>query len=102
MQMSEHYSRTKVQQGPTVKKVFGAILGRQNGRQVEAINSFVLKMETEEMAEPVTFSTEHLLQRADQCQFYSVLAHFSFFSPNFRSGSVSRAPSYRSLLCWGG
>ncbi|CAZ65546.1 COP9 signalosome complex subunit 6 [Caenorhabditis elegans] len=66
MQMSEHYSRTKVQQGPTVKKVFGAILGRQNGRQVEAINSFVLKMETEEMAEPVTFSTEHLLQRADQ------------------------------------
>lgn len=66
MQMSEHYSRTKVQQGPEVKKVFGAILGKQNGRQVEAVNSFVLKMETEEMSSTTTFNTEHLLLRAEQ------------------------------------
>uniref|UniRef100_A0A1I7TE58 COP9 signalosome complex subunit 6 n=1 Tax=Caenorhabditis tropicalis TaxID=1561998 RepID=A0A1I7TE58_9PELO len=66
MQMSEHYSRTKVQQGPNVKKVFGAILGKQNGRQVEAINSFVLKMECEEMSSSITFNIEHLLLRSEQ------------------------------------
>ncbi|EGT48012.1 hypothetical protein CAEBREN_11967 [Caenorhabditis brenneri] len=66
MQMSEHYSRTKVQQGPEVRKVFGAILGKQNGRQVEALNSFVLKMELEEMSNTTTFNMEHLLLRAEQ------------------------------------
>ncbi|ULT96253.1 hypothetical protein L5515_011797 [Caenorhabditis briggsae] len=66
MQMSEHYSRTKVQQGANVKKVYGAVLGKQNGRQVEAVNSFVLKAETEEMTNQATFSAEHLLLRAEQ------------------------------------
>ncbi|EFO93207.1 CRE-CSN-6 protein [Caenorhabditis remanei] len=66
MQMSEHYSRTKVQQGADVKKVFGAVLGKQNGRQVEAVNSFVLKMESEDMSPSITFSAEHLLLRAEQ------------------------------------
>ncbi|CAI2351446.1 unnamed protein product [Caenorhabditis sp. 36 PRJEB53466] len=66
MQMSEHYSRTKVQQGATVKKVFGAILGKQTGRQVEAINSFVFKMETEEMTNSHSFNADHLTARAEQ------------------------------------
>lgn len=70
MQMSEHYSRTKVQQGPSVKKVFGAILGKQTGRQVEAINSFVLKMETEEMSNLTTFNGEHFTSRAEQCESF--------------------------------
>uniref|UniRef100_A0A8R1HSF4 COP9 signalosome complex subunit 6 n=1 Tax=Caenorhabditis japonica TaxID=281687 RepID=A0A8R1HSF4_CAEJA len=66
MQMSEQYSRTKVQQGPSVKKVFGAILGKQTNRQLEAINSFVLKVETEEMTNAITISAEHLTSRAEQ------------------------------------
>jgi len=42
MNMSEHWTRTKVQQG-SPQKVYGAIIGKQKGRNIEVMNSFELQ-----------------------------------------------------------
>jgi len=41
MNISEHWTRFKVQHGKP-EKVFGAIIGKQKGRQIEVMNSFEL------------------------------------------------------------
>merc|ERR1719259_1113940 len=41
MNISEHWTRFKVEYG-TPEKVFGAIIGKQNGRHIEIMNSFDL------------------------------------------------------------
>ena len=41
MNISEHWTRTKVQEG-TPQKVYGAIIGKQKGRNIEIMNSFIL------------------------------------------------------------
>ncbi|CAI5447103.1 unnamed protein product [Caenorhabditis angaria] len=67
MQMSEHYSRFKVQLGRGVNEVYGAILGRQNNRQVEAINSFQLKVGySDDGVDIDSFGERHTAQRAEQ------------------------------------
>ena len=43
MNISEHWTRTKVQEG-LPKKVYGAIIGKQTGRNVEIMNSFELQV----------------------------------------------------------
>jgi len=42
MNMCDHFTRIKAQEG-TVPKVFGALLGKQNGRNLELCNSFELQ-----------------------------------------------------------
>ncbi|CAB3409979.1 unnamed protein product [Caenorhabditis bovis] len=66
MQMSEHYSRTKVQQGTSVEAVYGALLGKQQGRKVEVINSFTFRMYADEETRTKTFNEEHMIARAEQ------------------------------------
>lgn len=41
MNISEHWTRTKAQEGKP-KKVFGALIGKQKGRNIELMNSFEL------------------------------------------------------------
>jgi COP9 signalosome complex subunit 6 len=43
MNISEHWTRVKAQLGKAVK-VYGALLGRQKGRNIELCTSFELKM----------------------------------------------------------
>ena len=42
MNISEHWTRTKAQRGAATNDVFGAIIGRQSGRNIEITNSFEL------------------------------------------------------------
>lgn len=41
MNISEHWTRTKVQNGSPMR-VYGAIIGKQKGREIEIMNSFEL------------------------------------------------------------
>ena len=41
MNISEHWTRTKAQEGKP-QKVFGALIGKQKGRNIELMNSFEL------------------------------------------------------------
>lgn len=43
MNISEHWTRTKAQLGRPIK-VYGALIGKQKGRQVEVMNSFELDL----------------------------------------------------------
>ena len=43
MNISEHWTRTKVQEG-SPQKVYGAIIGKQKGRNIEIMNSFELQV----------------------------------------------------------
>ena len=45
MNISEHWTRTKVQLG-SPQKIFGALIGKQKGRNVEVMNSFELDYAT--------------------------------------------------------
>ena len=42
MNISEHWTRTKAQRGAATNDVFGALIGRQSGRNIEIMNSFEL------------------------------------------------------------
>jgi COP9 signalosome complex subunit 6 len=42
MNISEHWTRTKAQSGSATNDIFGAIIGMQNGRNIEVMNSFEL------------------------------------------------------------
>ena len=43
MNISEHWTRAKVQEGAP-QKVYGAIIGKQKGRNIEIMNSFELQI----------------------------------------------------------
>ena len=45
MNISEHWTRTKAQKG-AAEKVYGAIIGKHKGRQIEVMNSFELDYNT--------------------------------------------------------
>ncbi|CAH1781828.1 unnamed protein product [Owenia fusiformis] len=42
MNISEHWTRTRAQEGSTAVQVFGALIGKQQGRNLEVMNSFEL------------------------------------------------------------
>ncbi len=42
MNISEHWTRTKAQNGAATNDVFGALIGKQSGRNIEIMNSFEL------------------------------------------------------------
>ena len=47
MNISEHWTRTKAQAGAP-QKVYGALIGKQKGRNIEVMNSFELDFNTVE------------------------------------------------------
>ncbi|CAD6192736.1 unnamed protein product [Caenorhabditis auriculariae] len=66
MQISEHFSRLRVQEKVQDLRVYGAVLGRQSGRTVEMINSFAFKMYTDETTGRESFNLAHFEARARQ------------------------------------
>lgn len=84
--ISDHFTRAKIRDNAT--RVFGALLGVQEGRNVEIFNSFELvctpvndelvfdTQYLERKAEASTFFTFHVYRRIRKNSFASVLIHF--------------------------
>ncbi len=63
--MSDHWTRTKVQQHQDNPRVIGAFLGIQNGRQIEICNSFELVYSIVEGA--IVIDQGYLHKKQEQC-----------------------------------
>ncbi|KAH9947711.1 COP9 signalosome subunit 6 [Amylocystis lapponica] len=62
LNISEHLTRLKLQTGSSIPFVLGALLGTQNGREVEIVNTFELAVEDDS----ATVDHDFLLTRKDQ------------------------------------
>ncbi|THH23108.1 hypothetical protein EUX98_g8074 [Antrodiella citrinella] len=62
LNISEHLTRLKLQTKTNLPFVIGALLGTQNGREVEIVNTFELAMETDK----VTLDHGYFVSRRDQ------------------------------------
>ena len=58
MNVSEHYTRAKYRREPGSKgyRVIGIVLGKQSGRTIEVMNSFEVKFENKNPADPTAKS----------------------------------------------
>jgi COP9 signalosome complex subunit 6 len=78
MNISEHWTRVRAQLGKSTQ-VYGALLGRQKGRNVELCTSFEIKMnnsinnETNEVLEDHDIDLEFLNTSIAQCKKISIL-----------------------------
>jgi len=63
--ISDHWTRTKVQNKIAKPRVIGALLGTQDGRNVEIFNSFELVYDVVDGV--VIIDTEYLNTKQDQC-----------------------------------
>lgn len=73
MNISEHWTRTKAQEG-TPKQVYGALIGKQNGRDIEIMNSFELDYST--IDGQVVIDREYYNQKEEQ--FKQVFSDMDF------------------------
>lgn len=73
MNISEHWTRTKVQEG-TPQKVYGAIIGKQKGRNIEIMNSFELQIH---LIENKTFIDMEYYKMKEE-QFKQVFSEMDF------------------------
>lgn len=76
MNISEHWTRTKAQEGrPT--PVFGALIGKQNGRDIELMNSFELALDQQlSTTEAVVIDMEYYKVKEEQ--FKQVFSDMDF------------------------
>ena len=54
--------------------VFGALLGKQNGRQLELFNSF--ELQHSETSDGVIIEMEYFRNKEEQCKTYHTTTHF--------------------------
>ncbi|XP_066921026.1 COP9 signalosome complex subunit 6-like [Clytia hemisphaerica] len=73
MNISDHYTRIKAQEG-VVPKVYGALLGKQNGRNLELYNSF--ELQHSENAEGCVIEMEYFQNKEEQ--FRQVFSDLDF------------------------
>lgn len=68
--MSDHFTRTRANKLQPGGRVFGCLLGQQNGREVSVSNSFELIVhdEMDEMDGPV-IDEPFLTKKQEQCVF---------------------------------
>lgn len=90
MNISEHWTRIRAQEGSKqqgkprshkfasivekqnpifVKTVIGALIGKQNGRNIEVMNSFELKFEVQ--FDMVLINSDYYKTKEEQCKCYS-------------------------------
>lgn len=71
--ISDHYTRAKVEAPPTnpPPRVIGALLGVQNGREIEISNSFELVYHT--IDGNIVIDTDYLKSKQEQCMSFSSL-----------------------------
>merc|ERR550519_1658836 len=73
MNISEHWTRTKAQEG-SPKQVYGALIGKQAGRDIEVMNSFELDYST--IDGQVVIDREYYNQKEEQ--FKQVFSEMDF------------------------
>lgn len=64
MNISEHWTRIRAQEGGS-RAVYGALIGKQNGRKLEVLNSFELKFEI--IDDEVIINREYYSTKEEQC-----------------------------------
>lgn len=74
MNISDHYTRIKAQEG-VVPKVYGALLGKQNGRHLELFNSFELQF-SDTQQDGVVIDMEYFRNKEEQ--FRQVFSDLDF------------------------
>lgn len=67
MNISDHYTRVRVQTGDNTVRVYGALLGRQKGRSVEICNSFELVVESRDGSSVHVLDKEYFTAKEEQC-----------------------------------
>lgn len=65
MNISEHWTRIRAQEGSSVP-VYGALIGKQDGRKIEVFNSFELKYET--IDGDVVINRDYYNTKEEQCE----------------------------------
>ena len=65
LNISEHWTRIRAQEGGS-RAVYGALIGKQNGRKLEVLNSFELKFEI--IDDEVIINREYYVTKEEQCK----------------------------------
>jgi COP9 signalosome complex subunit 6 len=65
MNIAEHWTRFRAQEG-SAKAVFGALIGKQDGRKIEVYNSFELRHET--IDGDVVINRDYYNTKEEQCK----------------------------------
>lgn len=65
MNIAEHWTRTRAQEGGA-RAVYGALIGKQDGRKVEVYNSFELRYDTIEG--DVIINRDYYNTKEEQCE----------------------------------
>jgi COP9 signalosome complex subunit 6 len=65
MNISEHWTRYRAQEGSALQ-VYGALIGKQEGRKIEVFNSFELKYE--KIDEDVIINRDYYNTKEEQCK----------------------------------
>lgn len=64
MNIAEHFTRIRAQEG--AKAVYGALIGKQDGRKIEVYNSFELRYET--IDGEVIINRDYYNTKEEQCK----------------------------------
>jgi hypothetical protein len=92
LHISDHWTRARAQNNNSAVDIIGALLGRQNGRDVELVNAYECPYDV--ISGERVVNMELLNIREQQCLF-SLALSFIF---TFRQGSVSGIGSSR-MVC---
>lgn len=65
MNVAEHWTRIRAQEG-AAKAVYGALIGKQEGRKIEVYNSFELRYET--IDGDVVINKDYYNTKEEQCK----------------------------------
>lgn len=89
MNISEHWTRYRAQEG-RAQPVYGALIGKQDGRKIEVCNSFELRYE--EIDGDVIINRDYYNTKEEQCK----LKHAGFIfkilpNSHFRQASLQRS-----------
>lgn len=68
MNISEHWTRFRAQEG-AAKAVYGALIGKQDGRKIEVYNSFELRHEV--IDGDVVINRDYYNTKEEQCKLYN-------------------------------
>lgn len=75
MNISEHWTRIRAQEGKA-QPVYGALIGKQEGRKIEVFNSFELKYE--KIDEDVVINRDYYNTKEEQCKFNLIWIKLQF------------------------
>lgn len=89
MNIAEHWTRFRAQDG-VAHAVYGALIGKQDGRKIEVYNSFELRHET--IIDDVVINRDYYNTKEEQCKIetHRHLLPWIYFTRSFRQASLQR------------